>query len=263
MNSLNFLDDEKWLFEREKKWGEFVSRWLYDSPKEELEIRRKYFFEGDVKCLLTKSFDVTLYDVINNSPFDDTNLVIDCISEYWLWVLESPSNRDYHEMVPDINDRFMASMHAIFSYKDDNIDSNVSIGLFFWLYGNTFNGDRKLELSYGDKTTVVPISIDIDKLCFDLIDGVIKYLWYKDEGQNICMFRAFIPYFLSVYPKMSPICFGLALPEGEFMTKNGIKYYRKYWIWNRWLLTTLSGYISEYEEEEDIEELVSNDEAAL
>jgi hypothetical protein len=48
-------------------------------------------------------------------------------------------------------------------------------------------------------------------------------------------------------------------PEAD----DGKKYFRKYWIWNRWLLTTLNGFISEYEEEEEIEELICNDEAAL
>lgn len=263
MSDFAFLQDEEWMSDREKKWDKYVARWLYDSPKEEVEFRRKYFFEGDVKYLLTDSFEVTLYNVINCSPFDDTNLLVECISEYWFWVLESPSNRDYHEMVPDLNDRFMASMHAIFSYKDDNLNPDVCVGLFFWLYGDVYKGDRALRLSYDEKTTTIPISIDIDKLCFDLLDGIIKYLWYRDEGENIYIFKAFIPYFLSIYSKMSPICFGLTLPEEEFETSNGKKYYRKYWIWNRWLLTTLNGFISEYEEEEDIEELISNDKVTL
>lgn len=264
MNDLPYLQDETWIEEREKKWNKYSNRWLFDSPAEEVELRKAYFFDGNVKHLLTDSYEVTLYNVISDSPFNDSSLVVRSISEYWFWVLESPAIRDYVELIPDIEERFMGSMHSIFSHKDDNLHPDVCTGLFFWLYGDSYQGDREVTLTHNGQSVSIPIKVDVDKLSFDLLNGIISYFWYTDEGENISIFKIFIPYFLSIYPKMSPVCFATKLPDSdESEGDGGKKYFEKYWIWNRWLLTTLNGFISEYEEEEDIEELICNDEAAL
>lgn len=264
MSDLSYLQDTTWLAEREDKWDKYSKRWLYDSPEEELAVRKAYFFDGNIKHLLTDSYDITLYHVINNSPLNDLNLLIQAISEYWFWVLESPSSRDNVEFIPDVNERFMGSMHAIFSRKDDHLAPEICINLFSWLYGNNYQGDRAVTLIHDGQETSIPVAIDVDALCFNLLSGIILALWRQDEGENISIFKALIPYFLSIYPYMSSICFESKLPDSdEFEGDDGQKYFEKYWIWNRWLLTTLNGFISEYEEEEDIEELVCNDEAAL
>ncbi len=260
MSDLSYLQDAAWLAEREKKWIDYSKRWLFEAPVEEVRLMKAYFFDGNVKHLLTDSYNITLSDVISIAPINDAWLVINNISEYWFWVLESPDSRDYYQSISDVDQRFIYHFNSVFSRKGDYLQSDVCISLFFWLYGKTYQGNRAVSLSHDGREVSIPVDIDVNKLSYDLLNGIIKYIWRQGEGQNICIFKAFIPYFLSIYPKMSPICFDTKLPElDEFEGDDGKRYFEKYWIWNRWLLTALNGFVSEYEEDEGIEELVCND----
>jgi len=263
MNDISYLKDSIWLKEREEKWKAYSNRWLYDFSDKEKSIARAYFFDGDVHHLMTDEYPSTLSDVISTTPINDIDSVIKAISEFWFWVLEKPESRDYFESIQEVNKRFLYHFHSIYCRKGDYVSPNVCVGLFSWLYGETYEGNRTVELSHKDKDTSIPIEIDTDQLSFDLLRGIIKYLWRQDEGANICIFKSFIPYFLSIYPYMSSICFDTRLPRTDDFESNGKKYFRKYWLYNRWLLSTLNSFISEYEEDEEIEELVCNDGEAL
>jgi hypothetical protein len=263
MSDLSYLLDSAWLAEREKKWEKYSKRWLYDFSEKEKNIARSYFFDGDVRHLMTDEYPSTLSDVISTTPMNDADKVIKAISEFWFWVLEKPESRDYFENIPEINKRFLYHFNAIYSRKGDCISPNVCVGLFAWLYGRTYEKSRVVDLQHNGKSISIPLKVEKDQLSFDLLSGIIKYLWRQDEGENICIFKSFIPYFLTIYPHMSPICFDTKLPREKKFEINGEKYDRKYFIWNRWLLTNLNGYISEYEEEEEVEELVCSDKEAL
>jgi hypothetical protein len=264
MSDLSYLQDEKWLAEREVKWEGFSEEWLNSSPEDKVQRLKSYFFSGGIKYLLTDSYDITLSYVISLTPFTETDLVIESITEFWFWVLESPDSRDYYEFITDLNERFIYHFHAIFSRKDDNLHPDICVKLFFWLYGETYQKDREITLNHNGRTVTINVNIDVDELAHELMSGIIDYLWMKDEGENICIFKSFIPYFLSIYPHMSPCCFSTTLPdESEFIGDDGKEYRRSWYIWNRWLLTTLNGFITKYEIDDGIDELVCNDEDAL
>jgi hypothetical protein len=260
MSDLSYLQDRAWLVEREKKWKEFSKRWLYDHSAKERGMAKSYFFDGDVRHLMIEESPFSLSVVISITPINDIKLVIENISRYWHWVTEKPASRDYYEHTPELNKRFLYLCNTIFGRMGDFVSPQVCIGLFHWLYGESYEENRTVCLSYAGKDIVVPVDIDIDELSFTLLSGIITYFWLQDEDEIICIFKSLIPYFFSIYPYMSPICFSNKLPEqDEFEALSGKKYFRKYWIWNRWLLTTMNGFISEYEEELDVEKLVCND----
>ena len=266
MSDLSYLQDAAWITDREKKWKKLFGRWIDGASEKEIAARREYFFEGDIDVYINGVQRPGLYDVISDSPFVDVDLVLECIAKYWAWVLDKPNSRDRSEQFPNVEQRFQFHFHAVYSRKDDNLHPNVCIGLFRWLYGKSYENSRVVELCHDGNNISIPVLIDVDNLCLNLLNGIIEYLWRQDVGENTCIFKSLIPYFLSIYPHMSPMCFETKLPETDEFESNGKKYYRKYWLWNRWLLSTLSGFISEYEEDEEdeeIEELVCNDEDAL
>lgn len=263
-NNLSYLQDPQWLADREKKWQQLAAAWLSGESEKELVARKNYFFEGDIDKYIENVEKTSLYYVISDSPFKDVNAVIDSISKYWCWVLKAAQSREQSEQFSDINKRFNSNLHAIFSYKDDNLSPEVCIGLFFWLYGKSYRKDRTVTLKNNDCTVTIPIEIDVNEFSHNLLDGILNYLWRTDQGINICIFRSFIPYFLSLYPNMSPVFFSTVLPDQqEYISDDGKKYQLSCFIWHRWLLTTLNGYITDYEKDEDIKELICNDDEAL
>ncbi len=264
MSDLSYLQDEKWLAEREKKWQLMSEQWLSSVSDGQRQAIRDYFFTGNIEQYIANVEKPSLYSVISDVPLIDVNLVVDNITRYWFWVMDSPDTRDHFRQLPDIDERFIFHFHAIFSLKDDNLHPDICIGLFFWLYGETYQKDRVITLNHSDKTATIPVIVNVNELSQNLLSGIIDYLWGKDEGENICIFKSFIPYFLSLYPHMSPCCFSTTLPdESEYVGDDGKEYRRSWYIWNRWLQTTLNGFITEYEEDADIDELVCNDEDAL
>lgn len=265
MSDLSYLKDPVWLSAREKQWDTHKAQWLYDFSKKEVELRRSYFFDGDIDLVIgagDKFF--TLHSLIWLSPFDDIQPVLKNISKYWAWVLKDPEKRDYWEHIKDLDERFIYQFNCILCPKDDSLHPNVSKGLFFWLYGNTFEKDRCVVLTDGEPSITIPVSFDVNDQCFYLLNGILNCLWRNDTTYDLDVFKSFIPYFLSIYPHMSPMCFSTLLPEErEFFSEDREKYKQSWFFSNRWLLTMLNGYITEYEEEEDIEELVCNDHEAL
>jgi len=264
MSDLTYLQDSTWLAEREKKWQLMSKQWLSSVSDDQRQARRDYFFTGDIEQCILNVDDPSLYTVISDVPLIDVNLVVDNITRYWFWVMDSPDTRDRFRQFPDIDERFIFHFHAIFSLKDDNLHPDICTGLFFWLYGETYQQDRVVTIKHNDRTATIPVNVNVNELSFSLLSGIIDYLWGKDEGENICIFKSFIPYFLSLYPHMSPCCFSTTLPDkSEFIDNDGKQYSRAWYIWNRYLLTTINGFITKYEVDDGIDELVCNDDDAL
>ncbi len=264
MTDLAYLQDKAWIAEREEKWKVYSNRYFFDVPEKESQFARSYFFDGDIRHLMTDEYQSTLTDVISTSPINDTSVVIESISKYWFWVLEKPDSRDRYENTPDIEERFLYHFNSVFSPKGDYSHPDVCIGLFHWLYGDSYKSDRVRTLTHQGKTVVIPVKIDVDALTNSLMYGIIDYLWTKEDDENICIFKDFIQYFLSIFPYMSPICYDTRLPRAKSLdgSVNNRKL-RKCCLANRWFLTTLNGFISEYEEEAGIEELKCNDDEAF
>ena len=265
MSDVSYLKDPTWLADRELKWKKFKAKWLYDSQEKEIQLNRTYFFEGNVENLIESEDPLlSLYNVIAQSPFQNIEPLLENISKYWAWVLQSPEKRDRWEQIKDLDERFVYAFHAVFSRGDDNLHPNVCTGLFFWLYGEVFEANRVVKLTGNDNSIEIRVNFDINDHCFQLSVGILDYFWSKDKSANKSIFKSFIPYFISIFPHMSPLCFSTKLPaEREFTGEDGVRYKRSWFFNNRWLLTTLNGFITLYEEEAEIDELICNDDEAL
>lgn len=262
MTNLSYLQDPEWIAEREEKWRKFEIEYLDESSPAEISARKAYFFTGDVNHILNDKFSISLIEVISNTPFKKLDLVIDSITIYWVWVNESPGTRDWFQRYPNLNERFLVGAEAAFSITNDHLDPGLCVELFHWLYGKEYTIERKLTLITNSDNNIV-IDINVNQFCQYLMSGLIRYIWHNEINKNIKLYKALIPYFLSIYPHMSPECFSTTLPKKYKYRKNGQTYNKSWLLMNRWLLTSINGFITEYEEEDDIEELISNDDAAL
>ena len=246
MSNLAYLQDPEWIKARKSKWKKYCAMALYGSSQEEIASQKAYFFDGDIKHLLKENSETELFVVINSAPFKDISYLVDNISAYWSWVLESSDTRDNFEQLPDLNERFMGHMFVIFSRRYETLSPDVCVDLFFWLYGDVYNKNRKVSLIHGGVTTTIFVNCDVNDFSQRLLSGIIYYLWRLEEGPNICIFKSFIPYFLTIYPNMSPIFFDKKLPATrKYTTPDGTIYRKAVFIWNRYILCLLNGFITE------------------
>ena len=265
MSDLAYLQDAQWLAKREKQWRIEAARLGDDLSDQEFEARRHYFMTGDIDHYIENTDWDQISIVIGYAPFNKAEKLIHNISRYWHWVLEYPETQGGETHKP-LEYRFNLGIMELFNYSTNYMSAELCRELFNWLYGDTYEPKRMLTLDDGTKQSTYQFTIDPADIAQKLLSGIIKYLWHRDRvnGVHVDMYRGLIPYFLSAFTHMPALYFGTDLPQKfEFTDKDGNRHFRKYWIWNRWLLTGLNGYITEFEEEEDITELVCHDQQAL
>ena len=265
MSDLAYLQDAQWLAKREKQWRIEAATLGDDLEDQEFEARRHYFMTGDIDHYIENTDYDQFTIVISYAPFYEVAPLLHNISRYWQWVLEAPKARGGATHLP-LEECFDSGVSWLFLYNTNYMSAKLCRELFDWLYGDTYEPTRVLTLDDGTKQSSYQFTIDPADIAQKLMSRIIKYLWHRDKvkGDHIDMYKELIPYFLSAFAHMPALYFDSKLPrKDEFTDKDGTKHSIKYWITNRWLFTTFNGYITEYEEDYGITELVCHDPQAL
>ena len=254
------------LTEQRKRACEQMLGWQFsEMPNSEQDIIREYFYCGDIKKYICDSSDITDMIVFEATPFINLEDYLENLKIYWEWVLESPaSNGNEHNLNRPVSERLIGKIEY-YSLKSICLPDELKRKLFFWTYGERYEADRVFPMSLGADQWQPKINMNIDWVCSRLMSCIRDYLMgYDGAEKSNANGKFYIDYFLSIYPYMSDKCFSMNLCMNRFYEENGVQInLRGFQITNRWFVAGLHNILTNYEDDENIEELVIHDEEAF
>lgn len=277
--STKYLDDipagEEWLAKRKQQWlgigrSQGLKHRLFkynDDPKKEQLAYKKYFFEGNVKTFIDESERVSVEDIIFLSPVQSLSAMQYVISEAVDWLLKNRnkvgSNKDRRLTI----DEYLAIVfrYTLYPPLGNYLPDNVTLDMFFWLFGDKYEKRREVVLIHGDTPYIFNLTVDVEHMCLGLQDGVRDYIWNQCDKRNSNRFKYLIDYFLSLYPHLDVVCFSKTIPSVSSF-EVGASINEGSYLAQRWLIASLNNIVTEFDIDDDYEELeaiIINDQKAF
>jgi hypothetical protein len=253
-----FSDDLIWLETRKILWAkEYDYSWADVDNLPYIQARCDYFFSGDLAAFIGSDQKPGLIEVILDSPEQELEAFITNISHYCEWVINSnitwgTTNKD------NLNDRLFETIKAVVR-ENSYIPNKIVSELFTYFFGEKFEENREvtLTLSSGEKIFTSPISSN--ELSSMLRFYITRYMYEvpDDRSNNTFTSKYLIDFYFSIAEVIDQRVFnttkirkleinGITLDSGS---QRGLRY----------LIARMLGYITEYEEEDDIDEWFVND----
>lgn len=238
-----------------------------DDPKSEIDAYEKYFLNGDIQEFIQESERVSFQDIIFFSPVQSFESMLKVISVTINWLIQNPdkigSSKNGKLTIEEyLNFIFRYTLSPPYgNYFPDKLFSDM----FIWLYGKEYEAVRNIQLSQDDKPFIFKFEIDVEHTCLNLLSGIHDYIWGIDNKESNASYKFLIDYFLSIYPRLNPICYSTELPPRSSFDIDS-KITRGHYTHSRWLIASLNGVVTEFDLDDDdelLESLVINDEEAF
>lgn len=139
----------------------------------------------------------------------------------------------------------------------------VFLEFFLWVYGNTFESIRRLDLRSVEPIFALEFSVNVELIVSTLLDGIHEYIW--GVQQFSVRYSSLINYFCSAYPFYNQAFFSKAIPPDSYFSIDQ-PITKGYYTLPRWLIASLNNIVTEYDLDEDYEPLEAlrvNDPVAL
>jgi hypothetical protein len=275
----NYLDDipvsEEWLAQRKLEWlGDGSKQGLKhrlfkhgDSPKLEIAAYEKYFFEGDIHAFAMGSERISVEDIIYFSPVQSLSAIQCVISQAINWLLNNRNKVGSNNKRDLTIDEYLAIVfrYTISPPLGNYLPDNVTLDMFFWLFGKKYEKRREVVLIGGDTPYILNLTVDVEHMCSRLQAGIRDYIWNQCDKRDSTRYKFLIDYFLSLYPYLNVVCFSKTIPPASSF-EVGASINKGSYSAQRWLIASLNHIVTEFDIDNDYEELeaiIINDQKAF
>lgn len=258
VNITLYSNDLTWLKAREAAWKDAYQRsWVDVDDEFYIQARCNYFFTGDLTEFIGSNQKPSLIEIIYDSPELELKGFIANISQYCEWVINSnitwgTTNKD------NLNDRLFETIKAVVR-ENSYIPNKIVSELFTYFFGEKFEENREvtLTLSSGEKIFTSPISSN--ELSSMLRFFITRYMYEvpDDRSNNTFTSKYLIDFYFSIAEVIDQRVFSTT--KIRKLEINGITVDSGSQRGLRYLIARMLGYITEYEEEDDIDEWFVND----
>ncbi|MEM7050393.1 MAG: hypothetical protein AAF604_12075 [Acidobacteriota bacterium] len=240
----------------------------YEFTTDDCAAVTAYFETGDLDAYLAGGRGIGPYLLLFLAPQGTLEAVTLRFKSYWDWVLEDPeARRDRNDRAFDsLEEQLISPFGGLLDYRWGNFFSaELAASVFHWLYGETFQPDRRFPLPLGPQGWQPRLPVQIERLCTDLMLGLDEHLFGRSNDcyHDHARYALLICFFVSLLPSLDIECYSRDLVS-RFHKIDGKKTGRRaHQFRTRKFLAHLNSVLSSGELDDGLETVPVNDPAAL